>query len=256
MAWDHPRMCGEHLRRSTGIVRTLGSSPHVRGTRSGEAPHESPNGIIPACAGNTRITSAMTSKTRDHPRMCGEHKGATSFDCCALGSSPHVRGTPRLYRRVRCVRGIIPACAGNTYWMPLIWRASRDHPRMCGEHTVPVLFACVRKGSSPHVRGTRDHCTCAGYPTGIIPACAGNTSNASSRALTSGDHPRMCGEHLACRVLSRVPTGSSPHVRGTPTIQLSNFFGSGIIPACAGNTGMDVIDHDSNTDHPRMCGEH
>ena len=93
-------------------------------------------------------------------------------------------------------------------------------------------------------------------PVGIIPACAGNTSAHSSTCATSGDHPRMCGEHMSSSLLAPCLSGSSPHVRGTPTSLARKDEPSGssphvrgtlivssqhmpdtrIIPACAGNT--------------------
>ena len=36
------------------------------------------NGIIPACAGNTPRTESSRSRSWDHPRVCGEHSGASS----------------------------------------------------------------------------------------------------------------------------------------------------------------------------------
>ena len=53
--WDHPRMCGEH--HSTRKPRQMagGSSPHVRGTHLRLMQHIDLSGIIPACAGNTRV---------------------------------------------------------------------------------------------------------------------------------------------------------------------------------------------------------
>ena len=50
---DHPRMCGEHVRRQS--VRQLLT------------------GIIPACAGSTQTHRLHDQPRRDHPRMCGEH---------------------------------------------------------------------------------------------------------------------------------------------------------------------------------------
>ena len=50
---DHPRMRGEHtLARGTRVHQT-GSSPHARGTQGAVGNGRNPNGIIPACAGNT-----------------------------------------------------------------------------------------------------------------------------------------------------------------------------------------------------------
>ena len=72
-AWDHPRMCGEHLEMHEIVFMEKESSPHVRGAHLvaiGQCPDL---GIIPACAGSTSGTSCAVFVLGDHPRMCGEH---------------------------------------------------------------------------------------------------------------------------------------------------------------------------------------
>ena len=51
--WDHPRICGEHSPFSTIFTVAMGSSPHMRGTRSARIAAARGTGIIPAYAGNT-----------------------------------------------------------------------------------------------------------------------------------------------------------------------------------------------------------
>ena len=92
-ARDHPRMCGEHALRAVGRSKRPGSSPHVRGTPVDCVPTLERYGIIPACAGNTRLSSCPRWAVRDHPRMCGEHSQQTLCSALHWGSSPHVRGT-------------------------------------------------------------------------------------------------------------------------------------------------------------------
>ncbi len=117
------------------LALLLKSSPHARGTHLHEVPHDRQPGIIPACAGNTQRRRA------DQDR----------------------------------VHGIIPACAGNTIRSTGTPTATRDHPRMRGEHRTESRRAISRPGSSPHARGTRPRRPCRTRPKGIIPACAGNT---------------------------------------------------------------------------------
>ena len=50
---DHPRGCGEHGQSEVETGRRAGSSPRMRGTPSHSGPVASPDGIIPADAGNT-----------------------------------------------------------------------------------------------------------------------------------------------------------------------------------------------------------
>ena len=172
------------------------------------------------------------------------------------GSSPRVRGTHMLQCRDGRLRGIIPACAGNTGGFT--WRVylEGDHPRVCGEHDTRGIRRLHNSGSSPRVRGTRCAPSKPVHLTGIIPACAGNTGSAILNGLLNGDHPRVCGEH-PWRGLSRfLVLGSSPRVRGTLCAAMISSCITGIIPACAGNTQITLLPGRSPRDHPRVCGEH
>ena len=139
-------------------------------------------------------------------------------------------------RRRGLLVGIIPAYAGNTgIWSDIV-RFRRDHPRICGEHSVPHVPRNVAQGSSPHMRGTRRIC-CQPTPE-------------------PWDHPRICGEHLAVMVMLISISGSSPHMRGTRDTSLGCFHIAGIIPAYAGNTRGVLCGYRGDGDHPRICGEH
>ena len=70
----HPRMRGEHWPASVRIWPRTGPSPHARGTRCG-GHHRARHGrSIPACAGNTVLSLAMSLLGAVHPRMRGEHR--------------------------------------------------------------------------------------------------------------------------------------------------------------------------------------
>ncbi len=130
---DHPRICGEHLA--------------VEG-REGEQ-----RGIIPAYAGSTARTAESAARGWDHPRICGEHlEGATAAPSSS-GSSPHMRGAQATLRIIVAGLGIIPAYAGSTAAFSASRLASRDHPRICGEHWPPRPWPSCETGSSPHMRG-------------------------------------------------------------------------------------------------------
>ena len=49
--------------------------------------------------------------------------------------------------------------------------------------------------------------------------------------------------------------GSSPRVRGKLPDVTENVFNGGLIPACAGKTGLQFVVHFVPTAHPRVCGE-
>ena len=136
---DHPRVCGEHLLNDGTLFLLSGSSPRMRGTLTG-CPHLAQMcGIIPAYAGNTLHISGSKGAIMDHPRVCGEHLGRLAILPTRAGSSPRMRGTRGLGHLQRFQAGIIPAYAGNTISAASCICSSRDHPRVCGEHTVHKL---------------------------------------------------------------------------------------------------------------------
>ena len=174
--WDHPRMRGEHPTRSRRRARPAGSSPHARRARTIDHSGQTKPGIIPACAGSTRLSVLPPRRRRDHPRMRGEHALTLGRKQAGAGSSPHARGAHGLLKVEHAVAGIIPACAGSTCHLRrrLQWR--RDHPRMRGEHSAASMDAAASGGSSPHARGARVRPSREADPAGIIPACAGSTA--------------------------------------------------------------------------------
>ena len=172
---DHPRACGEHIGLSGTCNCFQGSSPRLRGTPGRAAAPRVRDGIIPALAGNTSVTSHRRTCPRDHPRACGEHYPTVDKVLPLTGSSPRLRGTQREPCDVTDLPGIIPALAGNTPCSTIRRPALWDHPRACGEHLHALRLRELVEGSSPRLRGTRDRHTRPRPQPGIIPALAGNT---------------------------------------------------------------------------------
>ena len=234
--WDHPRICGEHLRGLHACMSEQGSSPHMRGTLLAHGVECAITGIIPAYAGNTFIPRSINIFSQDHPRICGEHCERTNASSLSTGSSPHMRGTHCKKSYYRGGKGIIPAYAGNTYPSAGIRSYTWDHPRICGEHSSVSGPSGNPLGSSPHMRGTRPNCRLRRSSSGIIPAYAGNTSALSPSGNRYRDHPRICGEHFQDFTAPSPSGGSSPHMRGTLIAVRDVACPIGIIPAYAGNT--------------------
>ena len=211
-------MRGEHAAELMSTTLKQGSSPHARGTLRCRHRAAAALGIIPACAGNTEVAGVVQFGGGDHPRMRGEHFGSGCWMPSGSGSSPHARGTHIRSCYPLFDAGIIPACAGNT--RPANTRTARpwDHPRMRGEHAVSILASRIEWGSSPHARGTPTGCCHADGPP--------------------RDHPRMRGEHPTLPAVHVKHRGSSPHARGTLARNRQRNAANGIIPACAGNTGL------------------
>ena len=193
-------------------------------------------GIIPAYAGNTWLWRGRALTDRDHPRVCGEHSHSTQNAAMGTGSSPRMRGTQHARFDVSCRHGIIPAYAGNTGLIRGPRHHRRDHPRVCGEHAVPVTCNDPSLGSSPRMRGTRALQTRRMGAVGIIPAYAGNTGGSPTARSPRRDHPRVCGEHFRPLADMSIIAGSSPRMRGTPRSSPTAMAKDGIIPAYAGNT--------------------
>ena len=150
----HPRTCGEHEEAPVQVRLDLGSSPHVRGTRVRVLVVAVALRFIPARAGNTLSGATRPTSTSVHPRTCGEHCGSRSNTLRNIGSSPHVRGTPRRAAASAVPRRFIPARAGNTDHAAAGPPGVPVHPRTCGEHSASPGSFPVAAGSSPHVRGT------------------------------------------------------------------------------------------------------
>jgi len=174
-AGAHPRVCGADEDDNVGVVNSIGSSPRVRGRLMGSIGFPSWWGLIPACAGQTRTWWRCQPLRRAHPRVCGADKGGTCHVERPGGSSPRVRG--RLSpASISCpVSGLIPACAGQTRLPRTSGAAPGAHPRVCGADLTDGGTANTLEGSSPRVRGRRDHAFQRNQQAGLIPACAGQT---------------------------------------------------------------------------------
>ena len=152
------------------------------------------------------------------------------------GSSPHPRGTHILSQDLVKLSRIIPASAGNTFFLLYRFFSRWDHPRIRGEHDFTAFSFRLGLGSSPHPRGTQSKYLTSDAYLRIIPASAGNTRAALFPANECQDHPRIRGEHQFFPATLQLSSGSSPHPRGTPRRIRTTSVNFRIIPASAGNT--------------------
>ena len=171
----HPRVCGADSPCAFATASADGSSPRVRGRRWQTATKSRCPRLIPACAGQTGHGLLRCDVSGAHPRVCGADEWDTTQDLDVTGSSPRVRGRRRSAAVARRLRGLIPACAGQTPMPRVLWRRVRAHPRVCGaDASIPETWG-AQPGSSPRVRGRRVPRRGTVPPTGLIPACAGQT---------------------------------------------------------------------------------
>ena len=69
---DHPRVCGEKSIAYLGDFFNPGSPPRMRGKGAVTICCVIHYGITPAYAGKSLTIQKMTTRSRDHPRVCGE----------------------------------------------------------------------------------------------------------------------------------------------------------------------------------------
>ena len=133
LPWDHPRVCGEKLRKTAVSVRELGSPPRMRGKVEIHCHVVFDVGITPAYAGKSFCPQRLIFRPTDHPRVCGEKLMRRRANGEETGSPPRMRGKAYLYVCPDRQRGITPAYAGERFLLAADGLLTRDHPRVCGE---------------------------------------------------------------------------------------------------------------------------
>ena len=139
----HPRVCGENLRTEVTRKAGAGSSPRMRGKPKQHRPVQHRRRLIPAYAGKTLLQATQRLAERAHPRVCGENNSEWNYTGNSWGSSPRMRGKPRLPGLVSFRRGLIPAYAGKTGGIWAGPNPKKAHPRVCGENALMLIAAQV-----------------------------------------------------------------------------------------------------------------
>ena len=172
-----------------------GSSPLARGTFSPNTDSTGTNRLIPARAGNIRLSQLISGLSAAHPRSRGEHPLTNNRLGVLCGSSPLARGTCYRYRyQIQSAR-LIPARAGNMRGVAISHSPPAAHPRSRGEHKFTDRPAGRRHGSSPLARGTSVVSWPPSLPLRLIPARAGNIFPYFTNEERDAAHPRSRGEH-------------------------------------------------------------
>ena len=148
----------------------------MRGKAQGQVMAGFAFGITPAHAGKRRSIGRLSQPTRDHPRVCGEKCSSVRSASHRRGSPPRMRG--KVISSLQCdfLSGIIPACAGKSFWPCTVLPRCRDHPRVCGEKNKFQTHGGPVEGSPPRVRGKALVRPCWKLSTGNTTACAGKSS--------------------------------------------------------------------------------
>ena len=140
LAEDHPRLCGEKssLFSLDGVV--LGSPPPMRGKGKPFHLRHHVSRITPAYAGKSAMLFAYHMLVEDHPRLCGEK--VLPVLCYELipGSPPPMRGKEAIHPIKNRVHRITPAYAGKREEYQQPQQNGEDHPRLCGEKSLSVVW--------------------------------------------------------------------------------------------------------------------
>ncbi len=216
--------------------------------------------FIPAWAGNTVSSGAISRRNSVHPRVGGEHFRVPRRGGGFFGSSPRGRGTLSRAAAATHSHRFIPAWAGNTLSGHPIGQPGllvpSVHPRVGGEHSPAACQSSNAVGSSPRGRGTRNLGIHRLHQFRFIPAWAGNTDDLPAMPPARPVHPRVGGEHTVSGDADAPLAGSSPRGRGTlPRLGRAAQYRR-FIPAWAGNTPSRRSPQNLFSVHPRVGGEH
>ena len=153
----HPRACGELISDLQEGNFNIGSSPRLRGTPAGNLGKEVHPRFIPALAGNSFSRHHARPCITVHPRACGELRKKVLGCWLQTGSSPRLRGTLLVGFCSLLDTRFIPALAGNSLLLIGYHCFPPVHPRACGELPTFLVTPSLTTGSSPRLRGTRQH---------------------------------------------------------------------------------------------------
>ncbi len=107
---------------------------------------------------------------------------------------------------------------------------------MRGDHTRPPTPRPRTWGRPPRARGPRRGRRYGRRHRGTTPACAGTTALPPWSPTRTGDHPRVCRDHVPQVRLLPVGQGPPPRVRGPLHDGGAPLLLPGTTPACAGTT--------------------
>ena len=199
--------------------------------------------------------SLSPSSSPGSSRACRENGGDPKKTNTSDGSSPRVRGKPPRHPVGGAHPRLIPARAGKTWSRTASGRTPRAHPRACGENVTLPVSIVVYGGSSPRVRGKPHQQRHPLTRARLIPARAGKTRGCSRAGTPRPAHPRACGENTKASGVPSSGDGSSPRVRGKRCSCGAGSSAVGLIPARAGETRAPTRAPGGRGAHPRACGE-
>ena len=118
---------------------------------------------------------------------------------------------------------------------------TQDHPRIRGTNLSSCSAPASMIGSSPHTRDKSPFTGDNAVLPGIIPAYAGQISEAPVRRIWRRDHPRIRGTNQSAPSSSINLLGSPPHTRDKSQSPYFIHDILGITPAYAGQIVRNIL---------------
>ncbi len=201
----HPRARRAGPRMLAICAPVAGSPPRAQGGLCPPAVVGGVSGFIPARAGRAVMSRCGRCPRQVHPRACGATQHKTGFMLGRRWVHSRVRGVQQPCRTERMmVSGSSPRVRGNACRVPLLRGASWFLPARAGSMCPTAPSATTFAVDPP-----------GGVLTATLrPRLHGVVQDVSRRGECSRVHPRACGVFVPGCVLSSIPTGSSPCVRG------------------------------------------
>ena len=148
--------------------------------------------------GKVRLLYHRGEFFRITPAYAGKSTEILFTHGCHLGSPPPMRGKGNGKEIAHLLHGITPAYAGKSGFCNPCQNGSEDHPRLCGEKSIKSLQQTRTKGSPPPMRGKARNRSNTIVSSRITPAYAGKSKYLIGIRRWDKDHPRLCGEKIAC----------------------------------------------------------
>ncbi len=232
----------------------MGPSPPARGSPTEKVRSHTPDGSIPACAGEPQHVAGRSSCGRVHPRLRGGAGGLSPPRTDRWGPSPPARGSRGNSLGYNFMSGSIPACAGEPRCPPPWRRWSRVHPRLRGGATSSPRVNDTVRGPSPPARGSQQRNHLRARARGSIPACAGEPQSVIHASHLGAVHPRLRGGAALSMAFMSSIVGPSPPARGSRGEAPEGLVPRGSIPACAGEPSASRALSFATRVHPRLRG--
>ena len=168
-----PRMRGDPPLAGCSPSRTSASTPHARGSTLNCLSFAIRSFVYPACAGIHRFDRERELTRYRLPRMRGDppQEGAGKTYC--RRSTPHARGSTRLFSKEAEAGRVYPACAGIHLCLHILSSIPHGLPRMRGDPPRGSLSRSGARVSTPHARGSTLRSVGTLPDNSVYPACAG-----------------------------------------------------------------------------------